>query len=165
MKTAHTTKETVTIVLLTGTAFNRDSPQKSLQKSLGQKKMRRLYEEICCRFPEVSRLIHRGDEELPYMMVGHIADWLAALPEISPEIVERVQAFALWCEDQPSGQTAADDILTILVVGFYEPLFEHKKTRFLLPKIVSKETFERNAAYFKSWVGAENYEKAARHYN
>lgn len=127
--------------------------------------MEKLYHEICVRFPEVSSQVHRGDEKLPYLMMGHLAEWLKSTPQtaITPELLARVQAFAAWCEEQPSGRTAGDDLLTILVVGFYEKLFQAEHLRALLPQLISKDTFTQNAEYLRTWVGDENYEKAARY--
>jgi hypothetical protein len=126
--------------------------------------MKLLYDEIRRRFPEVRTVFFDDCADLPYSLMGMLADWLKASPTISPEVIQRVQGFTSWCEDQARTETAADDILTIMWVGFYEPLFEAEHTRALLPKIISKETFERNAAYFKSWVGEENYEEAKKHF-
>ena len=102
----------------------------------------------------------------PYPLMTMLAEWLDhVLAEANTtELVKRVKAFTRWCEDQPRGETAADDILTILVVGFYEQLFATEHTRALLPKIVSKKEFAQNAEYLKDWVGAENYEKAAKYF-
>lgn len=124
--------------------------------------MRRLHEEITVRFPEVRSAIFRGDEELPYVLIGHVAHWLTDLPKeaATPEVISRVQAFAKWCEEQPSGETAADDIYTIFIVGFYEKLFESDSGRAYLPKLASQKDLTRNAAYLKKWVGEANYGKA-----
>lgn len=124
--------------------------------------MRRLYEEIAVRFPEIRSAIFRGDEELPYVLIGHVARWLIHLPKeaVTPQIISRVQAFAKWCEEQPSAETAADDIYTIFIVGFYEKLFESESGRAYLPKLTSQKDITRNSAYLKKWVGEANYGKA-----
>jgi hypothetical protein len=128
--------------------------------------MRILYDEILRRFPEVRPSLSDGEEDLPYLMMGHVASWAQRLSptEINTEAIARVQAFIRWCEEQPRGETAADDILTVLVVGFYEKLFETEDTRALLPKFVAKEDFIKNAEYLKTWVGAEKYEQATKHF-
>jgi hypothetical protein len=129
--------------------------------------MRKLYEEISVRFPEIRDLIHRGDDELPYVMIGHVAHWVRNLPEtgITPEILARIQSFAAWCEDQPAGETAGDDIHTILVVGFYEKLFEAERMHSLLPKLITKTMLVRNADYLRTWVGEDNFRKASKHFS
>jgi len=130
------------------------------------KAMEKLYHEICVRFPEVRARIFHGDEALPYLMMGHVADWLKNLPAaaFTPELLDRVRAFTDWCEDQPRGDTADDDLLTMLMVGFYEKLFEAEHLRALLPKLLSQETLTQNAEYFRTWLGEENYAIALKHF-
>lgn len=128
--------------------------------------MTALYNEICERFPEVRSQIYDGDEELPYMLMRHLANWLKELPakELTPSVTNRVVAFNHWCERQPRGEQATDDLFTILVVGFYEPLFESASTRALLPKLVPPEDIAANAEYLRTWVGEENYNEARKQY-
>jgi hypothetical protein len=64
-----------------------------------------------------------------------------------------------------SGKDAGDDIYTILVVGFYENLFEAQSTRALLPRLMPLKDLTQNADYLRQWVGAENYEKALKEYD
>jgi hypothetical protein len=54
--------------------------------------------------------------------------------------------------------------MTIWTVGFLENLFESDTTRSLLPKLMSREHFVAGAVYFRTWVGAENYEKAGDYF-
>ena len=127
--------------------------------------MKRLQTEILHRFPEIQSRVSDGDEELPYLLVGYLADWLKDLGDaITPAIVERVVAFARWCESQPRGKDAGDDLLTIFVVGFYEHLFDSPSTRRILPHLISRDDLTRNADYLRQWVGAENYERALQEY-
>jgi hypothetical protein len=129
--------------------------------------MRILYDEVLRRFPEIRNRLSEGDQELPYLLVGYLADWLKETPsdEITPALVKRVVEFTRWCEGQPSGRDAGDDIPTIMVVGFYEKLFEHESTRLLIPHLMPREHVTRNADYLRQWVGDENYEKALRQYD
>jgi hypothetical protein len=127
--------------------------------------MKSLYIEIVQRFPEIRSRIFEGDEELPYMLMRHLADWLRDQGEaITPAIVERVVAFARWCESQPSGSGAGDDTLTILVVGFYESLFKLPSTRRLLPRLISRDDRMRNADYLRQWIDDDDYRKALKEY-
>jgi hypothetical protein len=128
--------------------------------------MKMLYDEITRRFPELRDKFWDGDDELPYVVMGRLADWLKKLPEgaISPEIVSRLVSFAEWCEEQPEGKDAGDDLPTILTVGFYEKLFDSETTRALVPRFIAREQFVAGADYLRSWVGAENYEKAGKYY-
>jgi hypothetical protein len=128
--------------------------------------MKTLYTEIVRRFPEIRSKISEGDEELPYLLISFLADWLKEMGgAITPSITERIVAFVHWCESQPSGKDAGDDIFTILVVGFYEKLFEAKSTRALLPRFLTPQDMTANVDYFRQWVGTENYEKALKEYD
>ncbi|WP_152032727.1 hypothetical protein [Ereboglobus luteus] len=127
---------------------------------------KQLYDEILRRFPEIHHYVTDGDEELPYSMVGYIARWLKDLgpKAISPNIIKRLQDFTHWCESLPFGQTAEDDIDTILMVALYEELFDMNHTRALLPKLMHKEEFVLNADYLKNWVGEDNYNAALKYF-
>ena len=128
--------------------------------------MTALYDEIRERFPEVCSRLYRGDEALSYELMRHLAEWLKELPakDLNSSVTKRVVAFTRWCEQQPRGTDAEDDLLTILVVGSYEKLFESASTRKLLPKLVPAEDMAANAEYLKKWVGTENYHEARKQY-
>jgi hypothetical protein len=83
--------------------------------------MKHLYDEVYRRFPEVHSCLHEGDQELPYVVMGFVADWIEERSSsgLTPELIQRVVEFAKWCEEQPRGETAEDDLLTVLVVAFY----------------------------------------------
>jgi len=117
-----------------------------------------LASEIRSRFPEISPYFHDGDEILPYVMMGHIADWLAeGRPHHSdPSIAQRLSSFCEWCESQPQGKTASDDVLTVLCVAFYEKLIETPTIRTLVPQLMPKSIFMQNKDYFTSHCGAES---------
>ena len=125
--------------------------------------MKAFYEEVIRRFPEV---IQDENEDFPYSVMGSLVDWLGSLgpSELTPEVVRRVVEFTKWCEEQPRGETAADDLYTVLVVGFYEGLFRTEETRSLIPRLIPKDDFISNAEYLKTWVGAENYQLALEKY-
>ena len=126
--------------------------------------MKILFEEIKRRFPEIHKEISEGDEELPYLMMIYLADWLKNFQKITPEILDRIMAFTKWCEAQPRGENADNDIYTMLSVGFYEHLFDSEVTRPILPKLIPRAEFIATADYFKQWVGVEDYEKALKEY-
>ena len=112
------------------------------------------------------RLSEEEDEMWPYMVMGFVVEWLRSLsPEqITPEIVSRLREFRDWCEEQPRGETAGDDLYTVLVVGFYEELFRDEVTRRLIPRLIPKDDLIQNAEYLKTWVGDENYQLALEQY-
>ncbi len=129
--------------------------------------MKVLYDEIIKRFPEVIPHIAEEDEESPYMMMRCIVEWLEGMnpKALTPDVVKRIQSFTGWCEAQPRGKIAADDMLTILVVGFYEKLFNEEHTRALLPELMTKEELVQNSDYLKHWVGENNYESVLKLYH
>ena len=121
---------------------------------------------VFAMFPEVP--FDREEEGAgdSYTHMVRIVEWLASLPgeEFASAIVSRVKLFAEWCESHPRSETASDDVYTIYIVGFVETLFQREKTRRLIPAIVDKESFDANADYLRSWVGAESYAQAAAHF-
>lgn len=129
--------------------------------------MKILVEETLRRFPEISPLLFEGDEELSYVVMIALADWLQSLPSrkvITPPLVERITSFTQWCEGQARGKDAGDDIWTIFVIGFFEHLFDSEVTRPLIPKLIPYENLVQNAEYLHKWVGHDDYEKALKCY-
>jgi hypothetical protein len=57
--------------------------------------MKVLYVEITRRFPGVQSLVHEGDEELPYLVIGLIADWLRSL---SPAQITLRLSYSFWSD-------------------------------------------------------------------
>ena len=129
--------------------------------------MKLLRDEIIRRFPEISPRLYGGDDEdSPYVLMYLVVSWLKGLSpcDLRPEVVRRVVDFGKWCEPQPRGESAKDDILTIWVVGFLEELFGSDVTRPLIPHLVPKETLITNAEYLKTWVGPDDYQSALGEY-
>lgn len=124
--------------------------------------MKHLYDEVFRRFPEVEAFLFVCDEDLPYVLMGAIIDWLrsVAKPSLPPAVVRRVVEFDRWCRTQPRGDTAADDILTIEAVGLLENLFDHDELLPLIPHLMSRDELVKGRAYFTHWVGADRYEAA-----
>ena len=121
-----------------------------------------LHDEVLKRFPEIASRLSEGDEESPYLVVSYIADWLStvARPAIAPEIVSRVADFHGWALDQPRGGTAADDVYTIVMVGFVENLFRDEALLPLIPKLIPRPEMLANRDYLHQWVGRDRIEKA-----
>lgn len=121
-------------------------------------------DELVRRFPELVDSVFDGDEELPYLMARHLVDWLSvvAAPRLDQEVVRRVVEFHQWCQEQPSGASAEDDILTIEAVGFIEDLFEHDELLPLIPRLFRKEELRRSRDYWIAWVGKDRYDAALR---
>ena len=123
-----------------------------------------LYQEIIRRFPEVKKQASCGDHDLPYVMVGYIADWLlnVAVSDFDLNVIRRVVEFDHWCMAQRRGKTAEDDIMTIEVVSLREKLFEHDALLPLIPHLMTRDELLENREYFEAWVGADRYRAAMR---
>lgn len=125
--------------------------------------MNALTHELLTRFPELRSRMAAGDEELPYQMMGHLFDWVleemreGRFEDISPRIVY----FTDWCELQPAGPGAGDDIATVYATGFYEKLFVHEETRPLVTRITTRENLRQppTREYLIGAVGEEAYEQ------
>lgn len=128
--------------------------------------MKALYDEVIHRFPEVQSHLTGDDVEIPYVVMGSVVDWLKGMgtPEFAPEIVQRVIEFTKWCEAQPRGDSASNDVYSILVVAFYEELFRSDVTRGLLPHVLPKDELMKNAEYLKAWVTDECFQLALKKY-
>jgi len=113
-------------------------------------------------FPEVRELSSEGDEELPYVLMANLVDFLErqASPELRAGTIKRVLEFKAWCHAQPRGKDAGDDVLTILVVGFLEKVIESEKLCVLVPRLISKAELVESKDYLVTWVGQENYDRA-----
>ena len=129
-------------------------------------KMNNLCNEILRRFPEIKSLCSDGDEELSYLLMGYIVEWLDSIGKsgFSEEIIQRVITFSEWCEEQPREKSASDDIWTIFIVGFYENLFQEKYTKILIPKLMPKADMIANRDYLTNWVGKDEYESVLKEY-
>src|SRR4051794_4470756 len=122
--------------------------------------MERLEREILQRFPELAPDIAQH-HDLDYVLMADLARWLStvAANEV-PAALARVRSFVSWCEEQPRGQDAGDDIFTMLVVGFFEKLLESEALRRFVPVFFTREDLEHDPTYWKTWVGEDNYAKA-----
>jgi hypothetical protein len=128
--------------------------------------MKNLYDQLLMRFPEIESDLREAGDDAPYLVVGYLVDWLDAKGQngIDEGTIQRLVEFVRWCESQPRGETCSDDIWTFLVVAFYENLFHHEHTKWLIPRLLSKKDVEQNKDYFITWVGKENYEEAMKHF-
>jgi hypothetical protein len=126
--------------------------------------MKHLTNEILQRFPEVAPSVFEGDEELPYVMMAHLSHWvlLQAKAGPAPGLIPRIKEFSKWCETQPRGDDASDDIWTVYVVGFFEEMFEDEKTRSIIPTLATRQELIANRDYLIAWVGWQAYEAALK---
>jgi hypothetical protein len=127
----------------------------------------KLIDQLLTSFPEIAPRLDEGDAEKPYLAMGYLVEWLDEIGKdgFSPAIIQRFAEFARWCELQPRGETASDDIWTIYVVAVFENLFLHEHTPHLIPHVTSKADLEANEECLVSWVGKEKYERALRQFS
>ncbi len=118
--------------------------------------------EILKRFPEVQPSVSEGDDDLPYVMGWHLVDWLTETQKdkLNQDIMQRVEEFHRWCIDQPQGESAEDDIITIETVSFVEKLFENDLLLPILKRLLTRQQLQNNRAYLMQWVGKDRYEIA-----
>jgi hypothetical protein len=128
--------------------------------------MKNLHDQLLMRFPEIESDIQEAGADAPYLAVCYLVEWLDAKGQdgIDENTVQRLVEFAKWCKSQPSGETCSDDIPTILMVAFYENLYHHEHTKWLLPRLVSREDVELDKDYLIKWVGKENFEEAMKYF-
>src|SRR4051812_14550229 len=101
--------------------------------------MHRLETEILQRFPELATQIAE-DHHLPYVIMADLVRWLETVAETAvPAAVERVRSFVTWCEQQSRSEDPAEDILTILVIGFFEKLLESEALRRFVPVFLTRD--------------------------
>ena len=126
--------------------------------------VKHLYDKVLRQFPEVAAYVSEHNADLPYLVVGAVADWLESVTEleVDPAIVQRIVDFDRWCLAQPRGETADDDIMTIEIVALRERLFKHDKLLALVPKIMTREELLQNRKCLTVWVGADRYQAALR---
>src|SRR5215469_566310 len=75
------------------------------------------------KFPELRDAVHEAENA--YMLWFELRLAFERAYESEPRnesMIRRVYEFANWCDKQPRGETAEDDLLTVVAVCFYEHL-------------------------------------------
>ena len=126
--------------------------------------MKAFIDEILRRFPEVEPLLDDFDKTSAYNAVGGIVFWLTSKPKskVDKAVIRRLVEFNRWCLEQPRGQTAENDIVTIFQVAFVEELFKYDELLPLVGHLVSRKHLIENREYFTRWIGNDRYEAALR---
>ena len=127
--------------------------------------MQRLETEMSQRFPELAAQITEH-HDLPYVIMAELARWLETVAESAlPAALERVRSFVTWCEQQSRSEDPSEDIFTILVIGFFEKLLESDALRRFVPVFFTRDDLELDPAYWKTWVGEDNYARALEQFS
>jgi hypothetical protein len=64
-------------------------------------------------------------------------------------LIKRIYAFADWCEQQPRGDTAADDLLTCVTVCFYEHIIQIPDAAADMPNWFTEAEFDLMRPVFR----------------
>ena len=72
-------------------------------------------------------------------------------------LIERVYKYARWCEDQPRGEIADNDLFTCLVVCFYEHIPTHPLARKDMPNWFAWEEFNNGRQAFHYHLNDEQF--------
>jgi hypothetical protein len=90
--------------------------------------MSRWRKEAFDRLPECRKELQA--EKDPYGFFGALGDvlWRAHIAK-DEDLIGRIYGFAQWCLDAPRGKDAADDLLSIVTVAFFEGVPKHKEVR------------------------------------
>jgi hypothetical protein len=119
-------------------------------------------DEVFRIFPEVKGVCSEGDEQLPYVLMANLVAFLEkqADPALPLGIFRRVKEFNLWCQNQPRGEDAGSDILTIVVVGLFEKVLVSDKLHHLVPALIAKADLLKSRQYLVSWAGEKSHGRA-----
>jgi len=130
--------------------------------NVSQKTMNYISLKILEIFPEIKLDILEGDEELTYVMMGHVCHYVKNTYDKSStgsleqrDLLSRIITLRDWSEDQDDESEA----YTVYIVGFYETICETKKTHDLIPFITQRTDFINSKEYLQTWIGSENYDQ------
>lgn len=132
-------------------------------------------EEAVARFPELVEALTRFEEpdgpliefvrqklDTPYMLWNELQSlWAEAWRGDPPNtnLIDRVHNYAHWCEAQPQGQTADDDLNTAVVVSFYEHIAQVPAAMRDMPNRFTWSQIEKSREVFCYFVGDEGFKK------
>lgn len=116
------------------------------------------------RFPELE---DPDKIESPYSL------WLELLevfeeayqPPRNEEMIKRIYAYAEWCETQPRGIKAEDDLATCVCVCFYEHIPDNQYSLEDMPRWFSRSEVLLMEEVFSYHVGKEGFKKILEIYD
>ena len=73
------------------------------------------------------------------------------------DLIRRIYAFAAWCESQPPGSTAEDDLGTCVTVCFTEHIPTIPEALDDMPRWFTREEVERMKETFMYQIGEAGY--------
>ncbi|MGN6367763.1 MAG: hypothetical protein ACTHN5_05840 [Phycisphaerae bacterium] len=72
-------------------------------------------------------------------------------------LIKRIYEYARWCETQPRGKTAEDDLLTATAVCFIEHIPEHPQARMDMPRWFTLDQIVGMESLFRYRISAEDF--------
>ena len=109
------------------------------------------------RFPDLVEWF--ADADTPYLLWFELFDAFqqAYKNPRNQDLIRRIYAFAAWCESQPPGSTAADDLRTCVTVCFTEHIPTIPEALDDMPRWFTREEVERMKEVFIYQVGESGY--------
>jgi len=123
---------------------------------------RNLHEKVRSLFEGFEPFLSEGDEEISTLTFIDLVLYLetqSASPD-DDDLQGKIEEFRDWVEQQPRGETAADDLLSSYFVTFVEAILKHNELFRIAPWVVSKETLVADPDYFYYWIGPTEYHRA-----
>ena len=125
-------------------------------------------EEAISRFPELSENLEEPDDiETPYMLWFELRNLFekSYQPPRNEELIKRIYSYAEWCEKQPRGTTAEDDLPTCVYVCFYEHIPDNQYSLADMPRWFTRSEVLLMEKTFSYHVGEEGFRKILEIYD
>ena|ERR1035438_9320946 len=116
-------------------------------------------------FPELASVIR--DAENPYSLWSDLLDTFncAYGPPRDESLIKRVYEYADWCNDQPQGKTAEDDLTTCVAVSFYEHIPQHPDARADMPRWFTLEDLLGMGKLFRYHISDAEFEALKQYFS
>jgi hypothetical protein len=99
------------------------------------------------RLPELRKLLQK--EKTAHSFFGGLVDQLSkAYLQKNEDLIRGIYDYAKWCLAAPRGKSASDDLLTIVMVSFFEHLPQHEAIRRDIGRWFPKKEIEGMKDFF-----------------
>jgi len=114
--------------------------------------------------PELTPEIREAEN--PYFLWFALQDAFKAAYESTPRdesLIRRIYEFSDWCITAPRGETAEDDLPTIVCTCFYEHIPTYPAARDDMPRWISYEEFLGTVHFFRYHLLEEDFLRLRDH--
>jgi hypothetical protein len=113
------------------------------------------------RFPELQESFEAGKCDTPYLLWFQLLDAFRAAYDLprNESLIKRIYDYSDWCCQQPSGETAEDDLLTCVAVSFYEHIPDTPAALADMPRWFTLDDVRTMKTTFSYLVGEEGFQK------